>query len=89
MSDTDLQAPAVGPHNEVVMDRVSQLLETRPQGPQASLGDRAERKTIMVYEDALLGDMPPLEPGWTRCELTSEGHDQQGRQLMGVIDRQM
>ncbi len=89
MSDVDLQAPVFVPHNEVVTDRVSQLLETRLQGPQPSLSGRAERKTIMVYEDALLGDMPPLEPGWTRCELTSEGYDQQGRQLMGVIDRQM
>jgi len=89
MSDADLQAPAFVPNDEGVKDRVSQLLETQPHRSQPSLSDRPERKTVIVYEDALLGDMPPLEPGWTRCELTSEGNDQQGRQLMGVIDRQM
>ena len=30
----------------------------------------------------------PLKPGWRRVKFTDEGQDAEGRQLIGIIDRQ-
>jgi hypothetical protein len=46
-----------------------------------------ETKTVVAGWEAIRS--VPLKPGWKRSEFSDEGKDEQGQQLIGVIDRQV